>query len=81
MFLFGVAVTVAVADALSRVVEEDQERRRMNRKLIRECRADQCPLCLCTLGACKGHGGDSDEFCPLCRGHAAVSVNSEPFDY
>lgn len=31
MFLFGVAVTVAVVEAVSRVVEEDQERRRLNR--------------------------------------------------
>ncbi len=31
LFLAGVAVTVAVVEALSRVVEEDQDRRRLNR--------------------------------------------------
>ena len=75
MFLFGVAVTIAVADAVSRIIEEDQERRRLNRKLIRECRDGQCPMCLCTLGACRGHA-DGDEFCQLCHGHAVVTLGN-----
>ena len=76
MLLFGVAVTVAVADALSHVVEEDQERRRLNRKLVKGCRTGQCPMCLCTLGVCEGHGAGRDEFCQLCHGHAAVTLGS-----
>ncbi len=75
MFLFGVAVTVAAVEAVSYVLEEDQERRRLNKGLIRECRDDQCPMCLCELGACRGHS-DGDEFCQLCHGHAVVTLGS-----